>query len=88
MISYNTPYQLIFCLSVKARDITTKYEDAKLYYYLDYPVRLPEVPELAEPVVYLVHLDADHVPEPGEVLTCRHKRILLPGHILKLLRHE
>ena len=58
------------------------------YYYLDDPVGLPEVPELAEPVVYLVHLDADHVPEPGQVLTSRHKRILLPGHILKWVRRE
>ena len=45
--------------------------------YLDDPVSLPEVSELAEPVVDLVHLDADHIPEPGQVLTCRHKGILL-----------
>ena len=51
--------------------------------HLDDPARPPEVPELAEPVVYLVHLDAHHVPEPGQVLAGRHEGVLLPAHVLK-----
>ena len=50
--------------------------------HLDDPARPPEVPELAEPVVYLVHLDAHHVPEPGQVLTGGHEGILVSGHVL------
>ena len=45
--------------------------------HLDDPARLPEVDELVEPIVDLLHLDADHVPEPGQVLTRRNKRVLL-----------
>ena len=45
--------------------------------HLDDPARLPEVDELVEPVVDLLHLDADHVPEPRQVLTRRNKRVLL-----------
>ena len=56
----------------------------KINNYLDDPVCLPEVPELAEPVVDLVHLDADHVPEPSQVLTRGDEGVLLPRHVLKV----
>ena len=51
--------------------------------HLDDPARLPEVDELVEPVVDLLNLDADHVPEPGQVLAGRHEGVLLPAHVLK-----
>ena len=55
-------------------------------FYLDNPVCLPEVHEFAEPVVYLVHLDADHVPEPGQVLAGGHEGVLVARDILKYLQ--
>ena len=54
--------------------------------HLDDPARLPEVDELVEPVVDLLNLDADHVPEPGQVLAGGHEGILVAGDVLEYLQ--
>ena len=53
--------------------------------HLDNPVGSPEVAEPLKPPVYLLHLDADHVPEPGQVLAGGHEGILVAGDVLEYL---
>ena len=36
--------------------------------------------------MYLLHLDADHVPEPGQVLAGGHEGILVAGDVLEYLQ--
>ena len=56
--------------------------------HLDNPVGFPEVAEPLKPLVYLLHLDADHVPEPGQVLASGDEGVLLPGDVLKYEDHQ
>ena len=51
--------------------------------HLDNPVGFPEVAEPLKPLVYLLHLDADHVPEAGQVLTGGDEGVLVAGDVLK-----
>ena len=50
--------------------------------HLHHPAGPPELDQPVKPPVYLLHLDADHVPEAGKVLAGRHKGILITGDVL------
>ena len=51
--------------------------------HLDDPVGFPQLPEPLKPLVDLLHLDADHVPEAGQVLTGGDEGVLVAGDVLK-----
>ena len=54
--------------------------------HLDNPVGSPEVAKSLKPPVDLLHLDADHVPEAGQVLAGGHEGVLVAGDVLKYLQ--
>ena len=54
--------------------------------HLDFPAVPARLLQLCEPLVDVLDLYWDHVPEPGEVLTARHEGVLVAGHVLKEAR--
>ena len=54
--------------------------------HLHHPAGPPELDQPVKPPVYLLHLDADHVPEAGQVLTGGDEGVLVAGDVLKIFQ--